>query len=246
MQTVLLDEGSNIKTATVVVPDRQLSLAIGKEGQNARLAAKLTGWRIDIKSESEARDEGIDRIVMERAQEVALRATDDLLAKAERILRQEGDVPDDRLWQAAQALREMVSRDVEGPETLPPDFKPLEELVKRCRRDRAAAALLARRRSMLRNCRVGLPASCGRCSVAACFGRTATGYAQPNRHFPRTRRLRAGREGLPEVITADMLRARMAERKKVVMDERLRDSSRAARRVWKRCEARTCRRGMGR
>ncbi len=39
-------------TATVVVPDKQLSLAIGKEGQNARLAAKLTGWRIDIKSVS--------------------------------------------------------------------------------------------------------------------------------------------------------------------------------------------------
>ena len=40
------------KIATVVVPDKQLSLAIGKEGQNARLAAKLTGWRIDIKSTS--------------------------------------------------------------------------------------------------------------------------------------------------------------------------------------------------
>jgi N utilization substance protein A len=39
-------------TAEVVVPDRQLSLAIGKEGQNARLAAKMTGWRIDIKSQS--------------------------------------------------------------------------------------------------------------------------------------------------------------------------------------------------
>jgi transcription antitermination factor NusA-like protein len=38
----------------VIVPDRQLSLAIGKEGQNARLAAKLTGWRIDIKSVSAA------------------------------------------------------------------------------------------------------------------------------------------------------------------------------------------------
>jgi N utilization substance protein A len=43
--------------ATVVVPDRQLSLAIGKEGQNVRLAAKLTGWRIDIKSASEAESE---------------------------------------------------------------------------------------------------------------------------------------------------------------------------------------------
>ncbi|HLG50991.1 MAG TPA: transcription termination factor NusA [Chloroflexota bacterium] len=40
------------KTATVVVPERQLSLAIGREGQNARLAAKLTGWRIDIKAAS--------------------------------------------------------------------------------------------------------------------------------------------------------------------------------------------------
>lgn len=41
------------KIATVVVPDYQLSLAIGKEGQNARLAAKLTGWKVDIKSESQ-------------------------------------------------------------------------------------------------------------------------------------------------------------------------------------------------
>ncbi|MDR7556372.1 MAG: transcription termination factor NusA [Armatimonadota bacterium] len=44
------------KTALVVVPDHQLSLAIGREGQNARLAAKLTGWRIDIKSESQIKE----------------------------------------------------------------------------------------------------------------------------------------------------------------------------------------------
>ena len=48
---------SNEKVATVVVPDRQLSLAIGREGQNARLAARLTGWRIDIKSASVAEAE---------------------------------------------------------------------------------------------------------------------------------------------------------------------------------------------
>ena len=41
------------RAARVVVPDYQLSLAIGKEGQNARLAAKLTGWRIDIKGDEE-------------------------------------------------------------------------------------------------------------------------------------------------------------------------------------------------
>ena len=44
------------KISRVVVPDYQLSLAIGKEGQNARLAAKLTGWKIDIKSETQARE----------------------------------------------------------------------------------------------------------------------------------------------------------------------------------------------
>ena len=51
MSVVLLDEG---KSCRVTVPDGQLSLAIGKEGQNARLAAKLTGYKIDIKPESEA------------------------------------------------------------------------------------------------------------------------------------------------------------------------------------------------
>ena len=46
------------RTASVVVPDYQLSLAIGKEGQNARLAARLTGFKIDIKSETQARESG--------------------------------------------------------------------------------------------------------------------------------------------------------------------------------------------
>ena len=54
-----IDQG---KTALVIVPDNQLSLAIGKEGQNARLAAKLTGWRIDIKSVSEAAFSAMARV----------------------------------------------------------------------------------------------------------------------------------------------------------------------------------------
>ena len=62
---VLIDEESN--TAMVVVPDNQLSLAIGKEGQNARLAAKLTGRRIDIKSVSEAAVEAERRAEAEAA-----------------------------------------------------------------------------------------------------------------------------------------------------------------------------------
>jgi transcription termination/antitermination protein NusA len=51
VREVLVDDEA--KQATVIVPDDQLSLAIGREGQNARLAARLTGWRVDIKSESE-------------------------------------------------------------------------------------------------------------------------------------------------------------------------------------------------
>lgn len=55
---VIVDEENN--STVVIVPDYQLSLAIGKRGQNARLAAKLTGWKIDIKSESAAKEEGIE------------------------------------------------------------------------------------------------------------------------------------------------------------------------------------------
>ncbi|HOU40945.1 MAG TPA: transcription termination factor NusA [Promineifilum sp.] len=50
------------KTAVVIVPDDQLSLAIGREGQNARLAAKLTGWRIDIKNLTEAASEALNNL----------------------------------------------------------------------------------------------------------------------------------------------------------------------------------------
>jgi N utilization substance protein A len=85
VSNVLLDQRTDTgKTATVVVPDDQLSLAIGKEGQNARLSAKLTGWRIDIKSISEAAEE-IMRREEERKRREAL-ATKDLLAMAEAIL----------------------------------------------------------------------------------------------------------------------------------------------------------------
>src|SRR3954451_13188343 len=51
VREVLVDDSN--KQATVIVPDDQLSLAIGREGQNARLAARLTGWRVDIRSETE-------------------------------------------------------------------------------------------------------------------------------------------------------------------------------------------------
>jgi|LSQX01.3.fsa_nt_gb N utilization substance protein A len=56
-KVVQVDLDEEAKVARVIVPDFQLSLAIGKEGQNARLAAKLTGWKIDIKSESQLRSQ---------------------------------------------------------------------------------------------------------------------------------------------------------------------------------------------
>ena len=84
---VILSEDDG-KHALVIVPDDQLSLAIGKEGQNARLAAKLTGWRVDIKSQSEAEAAGLGpderkRMRMQYAQHKA-----DLLARAEALLRE--------------------------------------------------------------------------------------------------------------------------------------------------------------
>ncbi|MBI5830144.1 MAG: hypothetical protein HZB20_11550, partial [Chloroflexi bacterium] len=65
------------RTATVVVPDDQLSLAIGREGQNARLAAKLTGWRIDIKSLTESAADTIKRM------RATMEIVDKLLAQVE-------------------------------------------------------------------------------------------------------------------------------------------------------------------
>jgi len=51
------DQGGEERTMEVIVPDDQLSLAIGKKGQNVRLASRLTGWRLDVRGESEAEDE---------------------------------------------------------------------------------------------------------------------------------------------------------------------------------------------
>ena len=72
---VYLSETEDVgKTATVVVPEDQLSLAIGRDGQNARLAAKLTGWRIDIKSQVEAAGESLKKLEEDpQYQEMAVR-----------------------------------------------------------------------------------------------------------------------------------------------------------------------------
>jgi N utilization substance protein A len=87
MNVLLSDNPDTGKTATVIVPDRQLSLAIGKEGQNARLAAKLTGWRIDIKSATEAAEETLGRL---QTTELAPDEMD-LLSLAEALLQKQDD-----------------------------------------------------------------------------------------------------------------------------------------------------------
>jgi N utilization substance protein A len=231
VQAVLLDESGAIKTATVIVPDRQLSLAIGKEGQNARLAAKLTGWRIDIKSDSEARTEGLDRVIADRAQEAAIKATEDLLAKAERILRSESDEVEDRLFQAAQALRS--GETVEAPEILPGEFKSFEELLAEVSdgdqpKHFGESAFIAEEMGggvplpqagapewpTILSEETILPSE-------AAFSELESGPVVATTPSTPAESLLAdaGQEQLPEVITADMLRARMAERKKFAFSE---------------------------
>jgi N utilization substance protein A len=89
---VILQDDLNGKTAVVVVPDKQLSLAIGKEGQNARLAAKLTGWRIDIKSATEAAEEALRKAFEEEPVREATTEAQDILAIAEEILKEKEGV----------------------------------------------------------------------------------------------------------------------------------------------------------
>jgi N utilization substance protein A len=87
LNVILQDYGEG-KTAVVVVPDKQLSLAIGKEGQNARLAAKLTGWRIDIKSATEAAEEALRKAFEKDPVREATTESKDILAIAEEILKE--------------------------------------------------------------------------------------------------------------------------------------------------------------
>jgi N utilization substance protein A len=127
------------RTATVIVPDDQLSLAIGREGQNARLAAKLTGWRIDIKSLAEAANESIDRLNNdEYYSELAVSLEADL----ERV---------------AITLSKMD----EGKPVMPEEYGTLNSLVNAVeeRRLEMHEAELAERRAKLEVVRDGIPLS---------------------------------------------------------------------------------------
>jgi N utilization substance protein A len=83
---VYVSEAEGNKTATVVVQEDQLSLAIGRDGQNARLAAKLTGWRIDIKSLTEAAGDAVKKLQSDFALANLLPAAVELIPSIEEIL----------------------------------------------------------------------------------------------------------------------------------------------------------------
>ena len=100
------------KTATVIVPDYQLSLAIGKEGQNARLAARLTGFKIDILNESQAADildEIYDADFSEEEEDVldlALEYAEEAAAEAEEAEEEVLEAPEETAEEAAEAEEE--------------------------------------------------------------------------------------------------------------------------------------------
>lgn len=83
---VYLSDNENARTATVVVGEDQLSLAIGRDGQNARLAAKLTGWRIDIKSLSESASDTLNKLQTNKELMALLPAAVELIPQIEEIL----------------------------------------------------------------------------------------------------------------------------------------------------------------
>ena len=127
MNVLLDDSPESGKTGTVIVPDRQLSLAIGKEGQNARLAAKLTGWRIDIKSVTEAAEETLGRL-----EDTDMAPEDmDLLTLAEVLLRKreaEG-LSDDEQVLITTTVEDTFEEVVDWPEEEPELEKEVEPVA---------------------------------------------------------------------------------------------------------------------
>ncbi len=113
------------KSALIVVPDRHLSLAIGREGQNARLAAKLTGWRIDIRSESEF------ELQAESAAEAAQAEAEAAAAEAEAILEADraAAVATVEAETAEAAAVETVEAEAEESEEAPEVAAPVAEAV---------------------------------------------------------------------------------------------------------------------
>lgn len=106
-------------TAFVIVPDDQLSLAIGKRGQNARLAVRLTGWKIDIKSESEAIEAGIQVVEdkeFEEEFEKQMTAEEEVVDEVEEIIPETEEVIEE-----TAEVEEIVEEDQEAEEVIDED-----------------------------------------------------------------------------------------------------------------------------
>jgi N utilization substance protein A len=225
VQGVILSEEDSVRTATVVVPDRQLSLAIGKAGQNARLAAKLTGWRIDIKSDTEARAEGLDLLAAEQAARSMPSFGDtDLLSRAEQILRGDDRSVDDLFRKAAEAIQgsEEVAEAFLGVEDSSKVFEEAAMAAVQSEKsepaddeDEKAAALdaFARAAAEVASEVASLPKLASEEDLLP----SEEPETVPGETLPAQEEL-VPSEDLPEVITADMLRARMAQRKKESID----------------------------
>jgi N utilization substance protein A len=144
------------QVATVIVPDKQLSLAIGKEGQNARLAAKLTGWRIDIKSASLAESEKIKeakpapeaKAVEEEVIEAAAKAPvteeipEEILAELEPLELTEEPVAEEVEEKAAEVEAEPVGEEI----LMPPRILLEQQAAKGKKQLRFAEDIMAPRR----------------------------------------------------------------------------------------------------
>ncbi len=245
VQSVVLSEGEGTtKTAIVIVPDRQLSLAIGKAGQNARLAAKLTGWRIDIKSETEARAEGLDLLAAEQiAKSMPAFGDVGLMSRAEALLRGQDADSEELFRKAAEAIQ--------GTEGSPEPFLAeqegkggvsLEEIAASLTEEagiagteedqKAALDAFAQAAAKVASDVPAFP------SFEEVLETTPTDLPKPSEEpeLPQEPERSAEAEipaeaskeeepeammtgeDLPEVITADMLRARMAQRKAEQVD----------------------------
>ena len=115
-KVVSVDVAPNEKSAKVVVPDYQLSLAIGKEGQNARLAARLTGYKIDIKSETQARQAYLNSLEDENSEE-EFDETEEAVSdavEAEETAAEAEDVTAETVEEVAEEVAEEVSDDTES------------------------------------------------------------------------------------------------------------------------------------
>ena len=118
---VFLDRYSRTtKTATVVVPEDQLSLAIGRDGQNARLAAKLTGWRIDIKSIPEAAADSLNRLQTDEEYAFIARDETEVMVNVESILAKKSEgrpVPPEDYTILSQFITRVENRFLDRRET---------------------------------------------------------------------------------------------------------------------------------